>query len=183
MHTLTQVGLVRHFPVQHPFLKGLVSQAQVLQWFEGYNQASVQQMQLKVGNTWDICYTSQLRRAHDTATAIYSGPTVSTELLNEPFPDPLFKGNPRLPFLLWATLVRLSIVFNFNSQSQRQSVLERRINKFLSQLSGQNGSRVLVVSHAFTMEIMSRLLVRAGFSGKKLNRPQHGVLYVFEKKS
>ncbi|WP_247235585.1 hypothetical protein [Telluribacter sp. SYSU D00476] len=176
-----KVGLIRHFPVEHEYLKGLVSQSQVLQWFNGYNSAPLQSRQVDVGSWWDICYSSELPRARQTAEAIYHGPTITTTLLNEPVPDPLFKYNVRLPFMLWALLIRLALVYNHPTQSHRKEVLESRIRTwFIERLEHQNGN-ILIVSHAFTMEVLSRLLVKEGFTGKVLNRPPNGVLYTYER--
>lgn len=176
-----KIGLIRHFPVEHKYLTGLVSQSQVLQWFSGYNEASLLNQQVDVGRSWDICYSSELPRARQTAEAIYHGTPITTALLNEPSPDPLFKYNVRLPFMLWAMLIRLALVYNHPTQSHRKEVLEGRIRAWLTELLNHQTNNVLVVSHAFTMEILSRLLVQEGFTGKILNRPPNGVLYTYER--
>ena len=113
-----KIGLIRHFPVSQVFLKGLVSQSQVLQWFAEYNAAAVHQLPVKVGGDWQRCFSSQLAGARQTAAAIYPGEVICSELLNEPFPDPVFKRDVKLPFLAWALLLRAALVYNHGTQSQ-----------------------------------------------------------------
>ncbi|GAB3163155.1 histidine phosphatase family protein [Telluribacter humicola] len=174
-----KIGLIRHFPVQHKYLTGWVSQSQVLQWFQGYNEADLQTWPVDTGTSWDQCYSSQLPRARKTAEAIYQGEIITTPLLNEPSPDPLFKHDIRLPFLAWGMLIRLALLYNHPTQSHRKEVQEKRIRTWLSELLSQPNTDILIVSHAFTMEVLSRLLVREGFTGKVLNRPPNGVLYTY----
>lgn len=176
-----KIGLLRHFPVDHMFLTGLVKQSQVLQWFEKYNEAAVRPMDVALDNTWQVCYASQLPRAKQTAAAIFQGDIICTELLNEPFPDPVFRRDVKLPFLLWALLIRLAILSNHASQSQRKEVIEGRVRKLLPELLSHEEANVLIVSHAFVIEILSGLLLEEGFSGRKISRPKHGLLYTFER--
>lgn len=176
-----RIGLVRHFPVEHLYLKGFVKQSQVLQWFEGYSEAAVQPMDVTLDNTWQVCYSSQLPRAKNTAAAIFKGDIICTELLNEPFPDPVFKRDIKLPFLLWALLIRLVILSNHTSQSQRKEVIEGRVRKLLPELLSHGDADVLIVSHAFVIEILSDLLLKEGFGGRRIRRPKHGILHTFER--
>jgi hypothetical protein len=176
-----KIGLLRHFPVDHLFLKGFVKQSQVLQWFEKYNEAAVRHMEVEFDTTWQVCYSSLLPRARQTAASIFQGDVICTELLNEPSPDPLFKRDVSLPFLLWALLIRLAILSNHASQSQRKEVIESRVRKLIPELLCHGDANVLIVSHAFVIEILSDLLLKEGFSGRRINRPKHGLLYTFER--
>jgi len=177
-----KIGLVRHFPVDQLFLKGFVKQSQVLQWFEGYNKAAVRPMEVALDSTWQVCYSSQLPRAKETASAIFEGDIICTELLNEPFPDPVFRRDIKLPFLLWALLIRLAILSNHATQSQRKEVIESRVRKLLPELLRHGDANVLIVSHAFVIEILSDLLLKEGFTGRRIRRPKHGLLYTFERR-
>lgn len=177
-----KIGLIRHFPVNHSFLKGFVSQAEVIQWFHAYNTAEIHKLDLTVDKSWDLCYSSELLRAKRTAEAIYQGDVICSELLNEPFPDWIFKKDFRLPFVLWGMLIRFAILWNHSSQSQRKEIIEARIQKLLREILSLPDKNVLIVSHVFAMEIMSALLIREGFKGPELNRPANGVLYMYERK-
>ncbi len=175
-----KIGLVRHFPVKKEFLKGRVKQSEVIQWFHEYDAAPVQSIEFLNKKEWKKCYCSQLPRATETARAIYTGEINTLEALNEPFPSPIFKADVKLPFLLWALIVRLAILHNHSSQVHRKEILQVRLQAFLNQIINENDD-ALVVSHALTMEIMSARLLKEGFEGERISRPEHGRLYVFEK--
>jgi broad specificity phosphatase PhoE len=176
-----RIGLIRHFPVKKEFLKGRVKQSEVLHWFSEYNRALGEPMDVTDDYTWQKCYSSQLPRARQTAVAIYDGPIKYTDLLNEPVPFPLFKRDIKLPFLLWATVMRGAILLNHRSQHHRRAVIEQRAVRLLEEIINEEEKEVLIVSHAFVMEVLSRSLLSLGFRGKKLSRPQNGVLYIYEK--
>ena len=176
-----RIGLIRHFAVEQPFLKGTVKQSAVLQWFEAYNRAPLVQTTVSNPFDWERCYASELPRAIKTAALVFEGTIETTSLLNEPFPSPLFLRDIRLPFPLWGLLLRSAIVWNHRSQQDRRAVLEKKIHRFLDQVL-QEEKDTLVVSHAFTMEILSRHLRKAGFRGPQLAQPANGVLYVYERK-
>ena len=95
--------MIRHFEVDQPFLKGMVSQSEVLQWFKAYDTAPLIHSELEMEEDWDICYSSTLPRARETALKIVDKEIVFTDLLREPFPDPVFKRELKLPFLLWVS--------------------------------------------------------------------------------
>lgn len=67
------------------------------------------------------------------------------------------------------------------SRRANPNQLEHRINSFLEDLLSRPPANVLIVGHAFTMEVLSDLLLRKGFRGKRLRRPRNGCLYTFEK--
>ena len=176
-----RIGLIRHLPVNYPFLNGLVSQSEMLKWFEEYNAAPVIEKNLQSVGSWNLCYSSELSRAKTTAAFCFKGDIVYSPFLNEPFPSPLFKRDIRLPFILWALVIRLAILFNHSSQLLGKSIVEERIKGLLKDILINKDSNVLIISHAFIMESMSKLLIKEGFRGKHLNMPQHGVLYLYTK--
>lgn len=176
-----KIGLIRHFEVNQSFLKGMVSQSEVLNWFHLYNNATINTLPIKLEDNWDVCYSSQLLRARQTAEHLFSKDIVFSEFLNEPFPNPIFKKDYRMPFKLWALMIRLAIICNHSSQTHKKEVLEVRIKKFLAEITSKEDQNILVISHAFIMEILSRQLLKAGFRGKKLNMPHYGILYLYSK--
>lgn len=175
-----KIGLIRHFPVNQPFMKGWVRQSEVLQWFNAYNTAPVQESKIKIPSIWHRCYSSQLPRAVATAATIFSGPVVQTELLNEPGPYSVFKKDVKLPFLAWAMIMRWAIIRGHPSQPHSKAVMERRIQQFLQPVYSEEGN-TLIVSHALVMEILSLHLIQHGFKGQRLSNPKNGVLHMYEK--
>jgi len=177
-----KIGLIRHFPVELPFLRGLVSQEEVLQWFQSYNEAEIIPLQVILDGSWESCYSSELKRAKLTASIIYRGEINYSTLLNEPTPEPILKTNIRLPFVLWALIYRIALLKNHKSQSQSKNVIAANLEAKLLEIL-QNQKDTLIVGHVFTIEIISSLLQKYGFVGKINSRPKHGVLYVFKKSS
>lgn len=176
-----KIGLVRHFPLHQPFLKGWVTQTEVLQWFDEYSMAPVQKMHLDLTADWHGCFTSQLPRAVATANTIFSGTIVQTEMLNEPHPRAIFQTNIKMPFLLWDMVLRWAIKRNHPSQPHGKMLIEKHIQVLLQRLFYEE-KNVLIVIHAITMEILSDYLIKHGFKGKKLSNPKNGILYLYEKK-
>lgn len=176
-----KIGLIRHFEVDQPFLNGIVSQSEVMQWFQEYDRAPVKVPELRMKEDWDICYSSTMKRARETAEKIVDKEIVFTDLLREPYPDPVFKRELRLPFLLWALLIRSAILGNHSSQQEGRTYIIRRLERFLESLQEHKGQNVLIVSHSFTIRLLSELLLREGFKGSRLRNPKNGVLYTFKK--
>ncbi len=176
-----RIGLVRHFAVEKKFLKGRVRQSQVLQWFKEYDQAPVASSKVVSDVKWQKCYSSELPRAVATAQAIFNGSIEYTGLLNEPTLSPIFQRDVSLPFLLWAMVFRGAILFNHTSQQQGKKVIEQRIHQLLTEVLQKEETEVLIVSHAFVLEVLSQRLLTLGFKGRKLSRPQNGVLYLYER--
>lgn len=94
---------------------------------------------------------------------------------------PLFKKNMKLPFLLWAFLVRTAWLINHQSQQETKFDVEQRIHSVLDQIIQNQNDNILIVSHGAFMMMMSKELLRRGFKGKKITRPENGKLYIFEK--
>lgn len=177
-----KIGLLRHFAVKKNFLKGSVKQSEVLKWFTEYDASTdLEEFPVELKGDWEICYCSMLPRAITTAKAIYGDKLSPVAGFNEPSVDGMFKRDLKLPFLLWAMLIRFAILSNHKSQSDRKEVLQQRIETALKPILEGTHQHVLIVSHAFVMSILSKILLKKGFSGKKLGRPEHAVLYVFEK--
>src|SRR5688500_19725168 len=73
-----KIGLIRHFKVKHPFPKKiLVSAADAINWFEEYEVAELEIINVDLGSIeWQMCYTSPLKRATRTASHIFPGDIV-----------------------------------------------------------------------------------------------------------
>lgn len=133
------------------------------------------------GIEWTKCYTSDVHRAVKTAEQIFSGEIIKMRELREISMYPLFKKNMKLPFLLWAFLVRTAWLINHQSQQETKFDVEQRIHSVLDQIIQNQNDNILIVSHGAFMMMMSKELLRRGFKGKKITRPENGKLYIFEK--
>ena len=135
-----KIGLIRHFRVNKPFLKGIVSQSETLIWLKEYEaSSSLIITPTKVKGHWEICYSSCLTRAVITAKKVYGNEITCQPAFNEPSGEKIFRKNIRLPFLLWATLIRFAIVTNHKSQSNGKRILTERIEAAIDMiLSGSH---------------------------------------------
>lgn len=177
-----RVGLVRHFKVKKDIPKQLlISQSEVLRWFEEYDHADIEEGTVDLGNIdWKRCYASKLDRAVRTAHIIYPGNVEKRKELREIQIYPFFKRDVKLPFLLWAVLVRMALLLDHKSQLERKTDVNMRIQKVLDEVLSHEED-VLIVGHGALMIFMRKELLRRGFRGPNLKTPKNGKLYLFEK--
>lgn len=132
------------------------------------------------GIDWQRCYASDLPRAVTTAKGIYPGAVRTTAALRE-IPAYLYEGKRwRLPFLLWAVVVRLGWKLDTKVQPEPKAVAQRRVAQILDEIL-QSDSDVLIVSHAAIMEFLQAELRRRGFRGEGFRLARNGRLYTFAK--
>ncbi|MEP6795271.1 MAG: histidine phosphatase family protein [Saprospiraceae bacterium] len=174
-----KIGLVRHFKVKHNYpTSWFVSKEEVLQWFEGYENAEIEYQQVNMGEIgWTSCYTSPSARAIKTADAVFSGNNIKTNALRELNILPLLNTKISLPFLVWAILVRIR---SFSSNMITEE-FKTRLFTFLDTIISEDNENVLIVSHGFVMMFLRKELLRRGFTGPGMMSPVHRRVYVFEK--
>ena len=178
-----KIGLVRHFKVlkDYPYTVRIVSQNQILEWFNEYDRADVEASTAKLGEVkWDVCFTSDLHRAKKTAEMIYKGRIIEKEDLREFKMYPIFKHNVHLPFLLWHVLIRLAWYFNFKSQVLHKTESLNKVKAFVDEIMNADWENILVVSHAALMLYLRKELAKRGFKGPRFGKAENGKLYVYE---
>jgi broad specificity phosphatase PhoE len=178
-----KVGLVRHFKVKKNFPKKLLlSQNELCRWFEEYELCDIEIGEVDLYNIeWKRCFSSDLTRAVKTAEKIYNGSIIKLVDLREIQSYPIFKWDIKLPFLIWAALIRIAWGINHKSQLECMTSIRNRISAALDKVFSQSDDNVLIVSHAALMIFMRKELLKRGFKGPKVNTPENGKLYVFEK--
>jgi len=177
-----KVGLVRHFRVKHDYPpKLLVTPDEVADWFLGYDAADIEYGHVDLsGGNWQHCFCSDLPRAIKTAEAIFKGDIVVLEDLREIEPYP-FRGNRiKLPFLVWAVLVRLVWYFKSHPNVETRRAVRERSRRVIDQVLRADGDS-LIVSHAALMPFLRAELRRRGFRGPWFGQAANGLLYVFER--
>lgn len=178
-----KIGLVRHYKVKNAIPeKTWLTPAELLKWFEDYDLSDIEEGETDLSHVeWDICYSSDLSRAEKTAYAIFKGKIIKTDKLREVQAYPIFQANIKLPYQVWAVLVRLAWLFNHSSQKDSVKAVKDRINLFLDEAISAENEHVLIVSHGALMIFMRKELLKRGFKGPKIGHPKNGILYVFEK--
>lgn len=177
-----RIGLLRHFPVEHPFPTGWRTAAELHEWRQTYD-ASPAMGEADLGSVpWAHCLSSDLERAVVTARAVFAGDIQHTPLLREAEFVPLQTGNLRLPVLVWRWVLRLIWATGHSSQRACRDDFQRRIRE-TSDLLETQPQDTLVVSHAGLMIYLSAELNRRGYTGAKLRMPKHATLYLYEKQA
>lgn len=181
---MVKIGLVRHFKVAKGLPKGrLVSAEELTQWFREYDLSEIKGKETDLqGIPWSICYVSDLPRAIATAKQIYQGKMVVTKELREvthPVFEEIWSG--KLPFLVWAILVRISWILNDRSYQETKVDVQNRITRFIDLIEQKEENEVLLVGHAALMMEMRKELIKRGYRGPRIGTPKNGVLYTFVK--
>ncbi|HBW35438.1 histidine phosphatase family protein [Desulfosporosinus sp. BICA1-9] len=150
-----RIGLVRHFEVIHSSQK-VVTSGEFKEWVRQYDIADVRQIPVDLCyNNWDLCFSSDLQRALQTAQNISKCKIVTTDLLREVPISPILDTNLRLPVPLWLSLGRMAWLFSHHSQPEKRIQTGKRINDFLTQIMSLRESNILLVTHGFLMFIIT----------------------------
>lgn len=176
-----KIGLVRHFEVIQSSQK-LVSSAEFKEWVRQYDIANVRQSPVDLGdNNWDLCFSSDLPRALQTAQRICNCKIETTNCLREVPISPILNTNLRLPVPLWLGLGRMGWIFSHHSQPELRLQTTKRINGFLTQMLSLKESNILLVTHGFLMGLIRKELLNSGFRGERFVKARNGIIYVFQK--
>jgi len=176
-----KVGLLRHFKVTLGYPNKLVSSAELLQWQREYDESGLEEINIDLhGVEWKRCYSSDLGRARQTAEKAFSGHIFCSEDLREIAISPILKSGVKIPLWLYLSMIRTAWFFGHESQKESKKQVLERINKALDYALA-HGEDVLIVGHGGIMMFMRKELLKRGFSGPKLNRPENARIYIFEK--
>jgi len=177
-----KIGLVRHFKViRSNTLKNLTS-AQFNEQMRNYDHFPVKANVANINSDdWDICYTSTLSRAYETAKTIYHGNIITTDLIIEVPLSAFMRTNVKLPSMVWHVGGRIAWFFSSKTQKESISGTKQKIDDFMKIIEESGYKNILVVSHGFFMKVFARQLKKQGFSGTIDFAPKNGKLYLFEK--
>jgi broad specificity phosphatase PhoE len=178
-----KIGLVRHFKVTRGYpTEKWITPSEFDLWMKEYEESDVEESEVDLGGIeWQKCYVSTVRRAEITAKKIYNGELIRTDELREIAVYPFFKKDIKIPMILYPLCIRTAWFFNHKSQLERRTDVEKRISKVVDRILEESEENALVVSHGALMMFMRKELIRRGFKGPKLGRPENAKLYLFEK--
>lgn len=175
-----KIGLLRHFKV--------INQASKVCNSEEYNQACLQYdsseiveeiPDLPIGD-YAICFSSNKKRAVNTARIVFHKEIIITSELIEVPVRALFKTRLRIPFVLWNIINRIGWLLNCKKLPETRRQTRERASHFLSKLCQSNHQNVLIVTHGFFMLTLREELLKMGFKGERIVRARNGQLYEFE---
>ncbi len=177
-----KIGLVRHFKVVRSNTLKNLNSAQFNELMENYDHFPVKANEIIINsNDWEICYTSTLSRAYETAKTIYQGEIITTDLIIEVPLSAFMKTDIKLPSMFWHVGGRIAWLFSSETQKENISGTKHRIDNFLKIIYESGHKNILVVSHGFFMKVFARQLNKLGFVGSIDFAPKNGKLYLFEK--
>lgn len=177
-----RIGLIRHFKVQKDMPHGWMTAGYLVDWLREYNTTDVIVSPVDLGERpWAQCFSSDLKRAHVTAQAIYPGPIVAMPQLREADVLPFNTGNLKLPYWMWRLMLRLAWATSHKSQQATRDDFLQRMLEAAEMLASQEKD-TLVVCHAGMMYFLRKELLKRGFTGPKFKMAENARLYVFEKK-
>lgn len=176
------IGLLRHFKVKVKPHRIFQTPNQFTHSLISYDNAPIQECKINLGNiNWDICYSSTLLRAVETAKSIYNEEIIQLNLLNEVPMNPVINYPILLPSFFWRLSARIAWHKSGKSQIEKKPGTEKRITKFISLVEASSHKNILVVTHGFFMFHLARALLATGYSGKVDPIPENGKLYLFKK--
>lgn len=179
-----KIGLVRHFKVIHKWDREWMTSDQFNAWVEAYNNAEIEQSDLDYDySEWNVCISSDLPRAIQTAETIYPGPIIATNRLREIEVQSIHPlGNLKLHYHMWLLMGRLAWYLSHRSQAERRSETRKRAGHIIDWIEEHYRDRnVLVVSHGAFMKVLTQVLYSRSYRGKGLVQPRNGAMYIFEK--
>lgn len=177
-----RIGLIRHFPVKHPFPTGWRTAEELSEWLRTYDASPVTVLDgVDLGpDPWAECVSSDMERAAVTAAAVFQGEFERTPLLREPEFAGFRTGRLRLPVRIWRMVLLFCWSTGHRSQRACRDDFRRRVEAAADLLEARTRD-VLVVSHAAMMNYLSAELIHRGFQGPKLKIAKHATLHVYER--
>lgn len=177
-----KIGLIRHFKVKYnyPFnMRGTTIEKEM----EKYDNNDLETKPVDLLDLkWNMCFSSDLSRAMRTAQSIYKGDIVISEKLREvEISDRINSSRFPVPFLFFKERVRWLANWGVHPESYGETL--NRADEIVKYVISRFGDKnVLIVSHAFFILAMQKILFRNGFEAKKIIYPRNAVLYLFSKK-
>ena len=176
------IGLVRHFKVDIISTPKKLTGIEFDEWMNLYDRSPVIPTKVNLQNiNWEICYSSTMPRAEETAKNIYSKEIISSELLVEVPLTAFSKKKIYFPSFVWHIGSRVAWALSSKSQPETIKQTKVRIKKFLDLIKDYDDKNILIVTHGFFMKVFVNELKKIGFNGKIDSAPKNGTLYIFKR--
>lgn len=179
-----KLGLIRHFKVDMEPSKEGMNTSDYLRWIDEYDRGDIIQKPVDLLNIdWNRCYSSDMKRAYETAEAIFDGDIIKTHLLREVKLHPPVDTREKKDYQYWKDICNEAWREEKPNQLETRSDTLKRVNTFLDFIEHKNfgGDRILIVSHVITMRVFEDELIERGFDGGYNEDPDYGKIYLFEK--
>ncbi len=177
-----QIGVARHDKIHYRKWRWISSTgyADFLRWYDGSEGCPPPGRPVAEG--WQLCFSSDMLRAVETAGRLADVPITFMPMLREIPQAPLFDTRLKLPLIAWHVLSRIGWWFNHRSQPEGRHAAVRRAERIVDFLRRQPiDQKVLIVTHGFLMYVLRRELKRCGFAGQIPTHPRCGEVYMFQR--
>lgn len=176
------IGLLRHFLVDYKQSQKIYNATEFLKAMERYENSPIIKKKIDIdSDIWDVCYSSTIPRAIETARSVYKNEIVLSDKIIEVPVAPFTFRNIKLPSFIWHLGGRIAWHKNHHSQPEKRIETLERINSFIEELSKHSYKNVLVVTHGFFMRVFVEHLIKLGYKGTIDFRPVNAKLYLFKK--
>lgn len=174
--------LVRHFKVKHKFPHFCDSKNYDIEFLKYENADLIPNRLVTSSNHFSICYSSNSKRAKETAQKVFKKNIITTDELAEVPIKAIFSTKIKIPFVFWNIINRIAWFFNLKNSSETKNQTKKRAIQFLSRLNKIENKNILIVSHRFFLLTLQNELLKIGFKGKRMISPKNGKFYTFENK-
>jgi broad specificity phosphatase PhoE len=151
-------------------------------WVYNYDKRDIQYGSLLIDKSeWDVCISSNLYRAVETAKALCGNEIIYTDQLREIRINSVFIKKVKLPHVIWLILGRVAWWISHASQVEGRQETIKRIRKYVDYIVEHEASNLLIVSHGALMWYLRKELRNRGFKGEIFIEPRNGKIYIFNR--
>ncbi|MBZ0179025.1 MAG: phosphoglycerate mutase family protein [Melioribacteraceae bacterium] len=176
-----KIGLIRHFKVDVRS-QNFLNSSGFDESMRNYDRAEIIPKRVELtNNEWQRCISSTLPRAKETASAIFSGEILFTDMLVEVPMRSFWNTDIKIPSFIWHIGARIAWKRNHSSQIETYAATKIRVNEFIEKFIRSNDKNTLIVTHGFFMRQLYKALIKEGFEGKIDEVPKNGVVYVLSR--
>ncbi len=180
-----QIALCRHYPYDYSSDWVFMSSEKYNQWID-WGEKEKPFIINKRNEKFEICYTSPLPRALETAKQISpENIRILKELREIPFRKfhiPILK----LPKIFWQFLSRLFWFLNIKKNTPETiKETKKRAEHAVKKIIGSSGKskKILIISHGFFLNFIEKELRKMNYTGNMPTTPEYGKLYTYKLKN
>lgn len=98
-----KLGLLRHLKTTQRYMTDRrMDSEEYAAWLKAYDESGIIPAEVDLrGVEWEVCFSSDLPRAVQTARLVFPGEVIVTPLLREVTIGPFIRTQRRLPFMMW----------------------------------------------------------------------------------
>jgi broad specificity phosphatase PhoE len=177
-----KLGLMRHLKTTQRYMTDQrMNSEEYAAWLKAYDASGIIPGPVDLrGVDWEVCFSSDLPRALETAKLVYPGEIIVTPLLREVTIGPFLHTRRRLPFIFWEIANRYGWSQDRATQPETRPQTQRRARQFIEMVMEQHTQNILAVTHGGFMWELRHELEQHGFTGDHFRLAENGQVYIYE---